>query len=490
MNAFKNNPNFDFEKYKDVIYIAMRLADDLVDLEIEKLNIIIDNVDTEDEKDIWTRVKTDCERGRRVGLGTHGLADALAKLKLRYDSEEAIAMIDSIYCKLKNGAYDASTTLAKERGSFPAFDFAIEGNNKFINSLDQKVIENIKKYGRRNVSLLTNAPTGTVSILSKSSHGLEPVFRNSYIRRRKLSSDEEIKPDFIDNDGNEWVEYMVFHENVRQYLEQKNVDIDINNVPDYFTESQDVDPLIKNTILSVIQGHLDHNASNTTNLPRGTTPEQVGDIYLDAWKKGCKGVTVYVEGTKEGVLISHKEYKNENKNIDRPKRLISEIHRLTIKGEKWIVLVGMLNGVPYEVFAGKADKIELPRKYDFGYIVKHERKTTRNRYDLFLGEGDDEFIIRDIVDIFDNPNDAVLTRMISLSLRIGTPVKEVVKQLSKDNDNNFTSFCKVVSRTLRKYIKNGESADIKEACPNCNQSDGFIYIDGCVQCSCGWSKCS
>ena len=494
-SPFTEGASFDFDTFGSTVRQAMRLSDDLVELEIEKIIAIMNSCDTADEKALWLKLHDAAANGRRTGLGTHGLADALACLRLRYDSDEAIKVIDKIYGTLKTEAYRESCNLAVERGPFPHFDWETEKNNAFIQSLPEEIKELIKKNGRRNISILTNAPTGSVSIMSQTSSGLEPVFRNFYTRRRKIShNDTDTKVDFVDEVGDKWQEYKVFHHNVQDWRELNDLHTgeSTDDIPDFFVESDQIDWLRRVEIQETIQKHIDHAISSTINLPAGTKPEVVGELYKEGWKRGLKGITVYVDGSRTGVLVTDTEEATQGFEqrdaAPRPDLVECEIHRTTIKGEKWVVLVGLVEGKPYELFAGLSSKITLPNKYTHGIIVKHPRKTTRSVYDLVLGEGDDQLVISDIINIFDNPNNAIFTRMISLSLRHGANIKFVVEQLHKDQDTDFTSFNKVLSRVLKKYITDGERASDK-TCPSCGDQ-GLIYQDGCVTCTqCGYAKC-
>ena len=471
--------------------MATRLSDDLVELELEKLEHIRSIADQDDEKELWASLYNACANGRRTGLGTHGLADALACLGVAYDSDAALKIVDKIYETLKIGAYSESVELAKERGAFPVFEWNLEKDNGFIKRLPKSLRDNIKKYGRRNIALLTNAPTGSVSILSQTSSGIEPVFRNSYIRRRKLSHNEgNVEPDFVDDLGDKWKEFEVFHHNISQYLDAKKS----STLPAYFVESDQIDWTRRIDIQATIQQHIDHSISSTINLPKDTPPEVVGDLYEKGWKEGLKGITVYVDGSRSGVLISSDEEESEEAFAQRnaPKRpveLSCEIHRPTIQGEEWTILVGMMEGKPYEIIGGLSTFVEIPRKYVHGTITKHPRKSTNSVYDLKFGEDGDEFVIKNIVKVFDNPNHSVMTRVISLALRHGADVQYVVEQLRKDKDSDMFSFSKVVARVLKKYIEDGTRASDK-ICPECEDS-GLIYVEGCITCTaCGYSKCS
>ena len=488
-NPFTETAFFDFKQFSQVAASAMRLSDDLVELEIEKLDNIIKACDTSDEVELWENLKTACVNGRRTGLGTHGLADALACLSLAYDSEEGIEVIDNIYATLKASAYTESANLARERGAFPVFDWSKEKNNAFIKSLPKNVQDLIAKVGRRNISILTNAPTGSVSIMSQTSSGIEPVFRNSYIRRRKLSHNEtDIKADFIDDLGDKWTEYEVFHHNVRAYLDANNT----TEIPNFFTESDAIDWETRVRIQATIQKHIDHSISSTINLPKGTDPEVVSRLYQLGWKLGLKGITVYVDGSRTGVLVTNTDEEKESfpqhQAVKRPTDLPCNIHHTTIQGEKWIILVGMLDGKPYEVMGGLSNLIEIPAKHTEGILVKHPRKTMNSVYDLRVGKNGDTIVVKDIVKVFDNPNYAAFTRLISLSLRHGASIQYVVEQMQKDRDSDMFSFAKCVARVLKNYITDGTAASDK-VCTECGSS-GLVYVEGCLTCrDCGYSKC-
>ena len=483
--------HFDFIEFTSVVRKAMRLSDDLVELEVEKLEEILRAADTMDERQLWSNLLEACTKGRRTGLGTHGLADALAGLGLAYDSPEALEVIDRIYGTLKVAAYAQSVDLARERGSFPIFNWETEKNNDFIQSLPEHLREAIKEFGRRNISILTNAPTGSVSIMSQTSSGLEPVFRNWYTRRRKLSHNEaDQTADFVDDLGDRWKEFRVFHHNVREYLEQFGLEEE--EVPDFFTESDGINWQQRVKIQAAIQRHIDHSISSTINLPKGTDPSTVGELYLEGWKQGLKGITVYVDGSRSGVLITNDEKEKDgfpqHGAPKRPKELPCDIHHTTISGEKWVFLIGLWEGKPYEVMGGLANLIEISRKHKTGTIVKHPRKTMNSVYDLRFGEGDDETLIKNVVKVFDNPNNSIFTRMISLSLRHGAKINYVVEQLQKNRESDMFSFSRCIARILKNYIQDGERASEK-TCPSCD-SEGLVYVEGCVTCTqCGYAKC-
>jgi ribonucleoside-diphosphate reductase alpha chain len=397
--------------------------------------------------------------------------------------------IDKIYETLKISAYTESVRLSEERGAFEVFDWEKEKHNAFIQSLPPELQMLIAQHGRRNISILTNAPTGSVSIMSQTSSGIEPVFRNSYTRRRKLSHNEtDIKADFVDDLGDKWTEYEVFHHNVRAYLEAHNT----TEVPDFFTESDAIDWENRVRIQATIQKHIDHSISSTINLPKGTDPEVVSRLYQLGWKLGLKGITVYVDGSRTGVLVTNTEQEKgsflQNQAVKRPTELPCSIHHTTIQGEKWIILVGMLDGKPYEVMGGLSNLIEIPAKHTQGILVKHPRKTMNSVYDLRVGKNGDTIVVKDIVKVFDNPNYAAFTRLISLSLRHGADIQYVVEQMQKDRDSDMFSFAKCVARVLKNYITDGSKASDK-TCTECG-ADGLIYLEGCLTCrDCGYAKC-
>ena len=490
-NSFEKNAEFDFNKLRQVAAAGMRLSDDLIELELEKLANIQKIADTTDEKKLWGKLYAAAENGRRTGLGTHGLADAIACLNLAYDSPEALVIIEKIYRTLRDSAYEESVYLAQERGTFPAFDWSVEENNEFIQRLPEKLKKLIAAHGRRNISILTNAPTGSVSIMSQTSSGLEPVFRNSYIRRRKLShAEQHLDADHIDELGDRWLEYQVFHHNAQAWLDWHPFS-DPGALPAFFVESDNINWQQRVAVQSAIQQSIDHSISSTINLPKGTPPALVGELYMEGWRQGLKGLTVYVEGSRDGVLVSEtpkdKEFP-QNKAPKRPRELPCNIHHTTIQGEKWVVMVGLMNDRPYEVMGGLAQYIEIPRDKAVGTLVKHPRKTMNSVYDLHIGTNGDTVIVKDLVKVFDNPNQSGFTRMISLGLRHGANIQYVVEQLQKDRDSDMFSFAKCIARILKNYIPDGQTATEK-TCGEC-ATEGLVYVEGCVTCkNCGFAKC-
>jgi ribonucleotide reductase alpha subunit len=510
-NPFTDNAKFNYKKFEEITRLSMRIMDDIVDLEIEAIQNLINKVDTDDEKSLWGKLKEAAIKGRRTGLGTHGLADALARLQLRYDSEEAIAKTDKIFTCFRNSAYDESVNLAIERGPFPVFDWEIEKNNVFIQRLPEKIKKRIAEHGRRNISLLTVAPTGTVSIVSQTSSGLEPVFNNMYTRRVKTDNDANVT--FTDDKGDKWIEFVVFHHNISDYLNsnpkileqwevvKKNKPADEwamelkKIIPDYFITSHEIDPIKRVEIQGVIQRSIDHGISSTVNMPKETTIEQGQQLYEMAHEVGCKGITIYVDGSRSGVLINKYNQENIKESIapKRPKELPCEIHHSTIDDNKWTIFVGLLEGKPYEMFGGLSEYITIPKKYKNGKIVKTKngKKNVNGRYafyNLIIDDGDDDPLeVQNIAVTFNDGNYAAQTRMISLALRHGVPVQYIAEQLGRDENSNFFSFSKVMARVLKKYIDDGVEGD---NCPECGTK--LIFEGGCFSCkSCSYSpKCN
>jgi len=486
IDPFTKDARFDFELFDKHCRFKTRLGDNLVELELEKILQILEKLDDEDEIDLWNKFYKIGKLGRRLGLGTHGLADALAALRIRYDSDEALEMVDEIYRKQMISCYDESVNLAIERGSFELFNWELEKDNEFIKQLPEWLQKRIAKHGRRNVALLTNAPTGSVAIESQVTSGLEPVFRFVHDRRRKLTESENIKPDFVDKTGDRFIKFKVFHHNVERWRKVTNGDV--NNLPDYFVSSDKISWQKRVELQGVIQKSVDNSISSTINLPKGTSVEIVKEIYMEAWRKGLKGVTVYIDGTKDGILLSEESEKEEfiqKDALKRPEKLECDIHRMTIKGQKYIIFVGLYNKKPYEVMGGSSEHIEVPNNLMKGFLYKKQFKTVNSKYRFESGD----FEIKEITKVFDNPNNEVVTRLVSFGLRHGAKPSDIVSQLQKDPDSDFFSFSKSLARALKKYIKDGEKVSTRY-CKECGEENSLEYQEGCVTCmNCGWSKC-
>ena len=518
LTSFVENPwtpsaQFDYGKFRLVAKKAQRLMDDMIDLEIEQVDKILDKIDNDPESDevkyyersLWHNIRQAALNGRRTGLGITGLGDALAMLGQRYGSDDSIRTTEEIYKWLSLASYEESIQLAKERGAFPIWDLDTERNHLFISrvlsELMPEVIEDYKKYGRRNIANTTTAPAGSVSCLTQTTSGIEPAFMLYYKRRKKVQNGEEVM--FVDDLGDEWTEFNVYHHKFKEWMDSTDPDCDweaddlsiaVSHSPYSGATANEIDWRAKVKLQSVAQKWICHAISNTTNLPADIDVETVKDIYMMGWELGCKGVTVYRDGSRSGVLISADEKKEETTFAERhaPKRpeiLECDIHHTSVRGQKWIVLVGLLNGKPYEVIGGEAHQIEIPKKYKQGNLLKRSFKTQNSKYDLTIGAGDESLTVKDVVSIFDNPNHAGYTRVISTSLRHGVPVQFLVEQMQKDKEADLFSFSRVIARCLKNYILDGTSASDKD-CLKCGAEDSLIYQEGCVTCtSCGDGKC-
>lgn len=501
-NAFTEDATFDLKLFNEHAVKAQRLMDDLIDIEIEHIDAIIKKVESDPEPDdikaietaLWQKIRDACVKGRRTGLGLTGVGDTLAYLNIRYGSKESILMIEELYRSLAVAANKSSVQLAVERGAFPICDVSRMVKHQFISRLldasDAETRAAFMKYGRRNICLTTTAPAGSVSLMTRTTSGIEPAYMLQYVRRRKLTqNDVGIRVDFEDSMGDKWQEYDVFHPGFKHWRDVSGL-TDVKSSPYHMSTSNDVDWVASVDVQAVAQRWIEHSLSKTCNLPASTTRDVVAQVYMRAWKTGCKGFTVYRDGCRAGVLVSAKT--NDvaaTTKTTRPKELPCEIHHANIKGEAWTILVGMIDEKPYEIFGGLSRFVEIPKKYDRGLIIKNERKTMAATYDLRICNGSD-ITIKDIVEQFDNPNHSVMTRMISLALRQGAPIQQVVEQLQKgDRDSDMFSFAKVLSRVLKGYIVDGAETDIVKKCDSCGGTK-FHYSEGCVSCSsCGWSRC-
>jgi len=507
-NAWTDQASFDWGKFRNYSRKAQRLMDDMIDLEIEQIDKILAKIksdpEAEDtkyyERNLWHTIRQVAVNGRRTGLGVTGLGDTIAMLGQTYGSDESINTVEEIYKWLSLASYEESIQLAKERGSFPIFDASKEEGHKFIDrvvsSLTEEVQADYRQYGRRNIANTTTAPAGSVSCLTQTTSGIEPAFMLYYKRRKKVQNGEEVM--FVDELGDEWTEFNVYHHAFKQWMDHwklfdNEVESVIQNSPYAGATANEIDWRAKVKLQSVAQKWICHAISNTTNLPNDIDVETVKDIYMLGWELGCKGVTVYRDGSRSGVLVSTDDKKEEKSFGERhapkrPEELKCDIYHTSVKGQKWVVLVGLLEGKPYEVIGGKADQIEIPRNYKKGTLSKRTFKRANSKYDLTVGEGDNALAIKDIVSVFDNPNYAGYTRTISLALRHGAPVQYLVEQMQKDKEMDMFSFSKVIARCLKNYIVDGTAVD--KTCPHCGAEDSLVYQEGCVTCkSCGSSKC-
>jgi ribonucleoside-diphosphate reductase alpha chain len=507
-NPFTENAQFNYDEFYQCVKKAQRLMDDIVDLEIECIDKILVKIEEDPEnenvkfieKKLWQNIKKKTELGRRTGTGITAVGDALASLNIQYGSKQSIEVIEKIYKTLSLACYESTIQLSKERGSFPIFSYEKEKNHKFIqrvvNCLSEDVKNDYQQYGRRNIALTTTAPGGSVSCLTRTTSGIEPAFLLEYKRRKKINSEaKDAKVDFVDEIGDSWQEYKIYHPSFKKWMDITGK-TNVEESPYWKATSSDIDWKASIDLQAAAQRWICHAISKTCNLPAETTKDLISEIYMKAWECGCKGFTIYRDGSRSGVLVSEefqKKRKNEFLETLAPKRpqiLKCDIHHMTCKGEKWVILVGLLDGKPFETIGGLSSYIEIPKTIKKGKLRKNRFKTKNNTYDLILGEGENEFLIKDIVKIFDNPNYAVVTRMISLSLRHGAKINFVVEQLLKDKEADLGSFAKCVARVLKSYIKDGDKVCSDKQCPSCTSESGMVYREGCVTCLiCGFSKC-
>lgn len=513
-NAWTDKASFDWGKFRNYSRKAQRLMDDMIDLEIEQIDKILAKIDSDPESEVtkgpertlWETIRNVAVSGRRTGLGVTGLGDAIAMLGQTYGSDDSIETVEEIYKWLSLASYEESIQLAKERGSFPIFDASKEEGHEFIDrvvsSLTEEVQADYRQYGRRNIANTTTAPAGSVSCLTQTTSGIEPAFMLYYKRRKKVQGDEEVM--FVDDLGDEWTEFNVYHHAFKQWLDsdhgttasESDLDHAVAFSPYHGATANEIDWRAKVKLQSVAQKWICHAISNTTNLPNDIDVETVKDIYMLGWELGCKGVTVYRDGSRSGVLVSTDDTGKDNADtfVDRhapkrPETLDCDIIHTAVKMDQWVVLVGLMDGRPYEILGGKAEQIQVPRKYKNGKITKRSFKTVPSKYDLVMGEGEDQMVIKDLVSVFDNANYAGYTRTISLALRHGAPVQYIVEQMQKDKEADMFSFSKAVARCLKKYIEDGAKPST-QVCSNCGAEDSLVYQEGCQTCtSCGFGAC-
>ena len=521
-HPFTPQARFNAELFAKHVAIAQRMMDDIIDLEIEKIDAILEKVYSDPESDevkrcevdLWKNIRKKALQGRRTGIGITAEGDMLAALGKRYASDEAIEFSTSVQKLLAYEAYKSSVNLAKERGAFEVFDAKREENNPFINRLremDESLYQDMVKYGRRNIAMLTIAPTGTVSICTQTTSGIEPVFMVSYKRRRKVNpNDKNARVSFTDNDGNSFEEYNVFHpkfmtwlevngynvEDVKNYDDAKLQEI-INQSPYYKATANDIDWVNKVKMQGEMQKWVDHSISVTVNVPAETTEELVSQIYQTAWECGCKGMTIYRDGSRAGVLVSNKKEEKKNPENDiiethspiRPKTLECDVVRFQNNYEKWIAFVGKINNKPYEIFLGKQDDFYLPPFVETAWITKNKGEDGKSRYDLqFLDKQGFKITVEGLSRSF-SPEFWNYAKLISGILRHGMPISNVVTLIQNlsVNEDNINAWKNGIARALKRYIPDGTKVD-KEVCPTCG--DALVYEDGCKHCkNCGYSKC-
>ena len=526
-NPFGKDSYFDFNLFFENTIIAQRINDDLIDLEIEKVDKIIKKIQNDPEPEsikktelnLWNNIKQDAINGRRTGLGIMGLADCLAALNIRYSSDESIVFIEKMIKEFIKASYKSSIIMAKERGSFIDFKLENEKDNVFLNRVlslvfndDKDIQKDYIEYGRRNIANGMISPTGSSSICCQISSGMEPVFKPIYKRRKKVNpNDKNVNIVFKDAMGDYWEEYLVIHNKFMLYCEIiHNIDKDtllkmselelmklVEQSPYYKCDANNIDYFKKLEIHEILQNYICHSISNTYALPENISIETVDKLYREAWKKGIKGITVYRENSRAGVLVSttkKDEKKIETKLIERPVELDCDIIRFQNKGEKWIGFVGLVAGVPYEIFTGKLDSFEIPYYIETGKIKKVKDNGHGSRYDFIYVDKEGYETIKTGLNRVFNREYWNYAKFISLSLRHGSSLPYLMKlieslKFENDDENAMTSWKKGVQRCLKKYIKDGEKA-LNQKCPNCGDEHGLVYQDGCVICkSCGWTKC-
>jgi len=522
-NPFTSEARFNFEKFRKHVHYAQRIMDDIIDLELEKIDAILDKIanDPEDmelkrvERKLWENIRVKAEEGRRTGIGITAEGDMLAALGLRYGSDDAIDFSTEVHKTVALEAYRSSVETAKERGPFPIYDPQLEKDNPFILRLrkeDEKLYHDMVKYGRRNISLLTIAPTGTTSLMTQTTSGIEPVFLPVYRRRRKVNpNDASAKVTFVDEVGDSWEEYFVFHHKFEVWLQVNGYNVEevkkypldkiqelVAKSPYYKATSADVDWVSKVRMQGNIQKWVDHSISVTINLPENVSEDLVNELYITGWKSGCKGITVYREGSRSGVLLSAKEKKEKTDEPDpqsfkRPRELEADIIRFNNNNERWIAFIGLKDGRPYEIFTGIEDieKFPIPPSITHGKIIKVKDETGKSRYDFqYTDKYGYKNTIGGLSHMF-NPEFWNYAKLISGVLRHGMPIPDVVNlvaSLSLDSDT-INTWKNGVERALKRYIPNGTKARKGTRCSECG-SEALVYQEGCLICqSCGSSKC-
>ncbi len=516
---FTKKAAFNFTLFKKHITAAQRIMDDIIDLELEKVDGILAKIKADPELDetkaveirLWEKIKEKAINGRRTGIGITAEGDMLAALGLRYGSEKANKFAIEVHKTIALEAYRASVYAAKERGAFEIFDAEREKENPFILRLkeaDEKLYYEMLEYGRRNIALLTIAPTGTTSLMTQTTSGIEPVFLPVYKRRRKVNpNDKNAKVAFVDEVGDSWEEYVVFHQRFKQWMEvngietakkytQEELDKIVKKSPYYKATSNDVDWLSKVRLQGAVQKWVDHSISVTINLPNDVPEELVGKLYLEAWKVGCKGVTVYRDGSRSGVLISNEPESEETLTYfptKRPQVLEADVVRFQNNKEKWIAFMGLVDDQPYEIFTGLADDedgILIPRWVEDGLIIKNRNEDGTSRYDFqYKNKRGYKTTIEGLSHKF-NPEFWNYAKLISSTLRHGMPIEKVVDLINslQLEGESISTWKNGVARALKRFVEDGTMAK-GQKCDNC-KSTNLIYQEGCLTCTdCGSSKC-
>lgn len=520
-DPFTKKAKFDFPKFRRHVAAAQRIMDDIIDLEMEKIDMILAKIETDPEteevksteRNLWNKIKTKTLKGRRTGVGTTAEGDMLAALGYRYGTAEATDFSEKVHRELAIAAYGSSVELAHQRGAFEIFDAEREKNNPYINRLREaspELYDKMLKYGRRNIACLTIAPTGTTSLLTRTTSGIEPVFLPVYKRRRKVNpSDTDVRVDLVDENGDSFEEYVVYHPKFIDWMKTNNIEVrddytqeEIEDLvarsPYYKATSNDIDWLEKVRMQGRIQKWVDHSISVTINLPNNVSEELVNDLYVEAWRSGCKGCTVYRDGSRTGVLVAIEPKKQEEPEghiliEKRPIELEADVVRFQNNKEKWIAFVGLVNGRPYEIFTGLADDedgIFCPKSVNHGKIIKAVDANGNKHYDFqFINKRGYKTTIEGLSEKF-NPEFWNYAKLISGVLRYGMPIDQVLKLVGglELDSQSINTWKMGVERALKKYLPNGTKAN-GQVCPNCGQ-ETLIYQEGCLICtSCGTSKC-
>lgn len=532
---FTPKATFNFAKFAEHAQLAQRIMDDIIDMELEKIERIIEKIGMDPEPDglkdvelhLWQKVRKACVEGRRTGVGITAEGDTLAALGIRYGTEEATKVATEIHKTLALNAYRSSVDLAKERGPFLIFDANREANNPFINRLrdaDPDLYEDMLRYGRRNIALLTIAPTGTTSLMSQTTSGIEPVFMVSYKRRRKVNpNDKDVNVSFVDEVGDHWEEYHVFHHKFMDWLSANGYNVSqvtkmnaeelqpiIEQSPYFKATANDVDWVQKVKMQGSIQKWVDHSISVTVNVPNETPVEMVAKIYQTAWEEGCKGCTIYRDGSRSGVLIADDSDKKDKKSSNgksngngkfmetnspqRPDRLDASIVRFMNNDKQWIAVIGVYQGRPYEIFTGAAvDTFRLPEYVETGWVMKAKDEASgKKRYDFQFMDRDGYRVTIEGLSRSFSKEYWNYAKLISGVLRHGMPLQRVVDLVDglnaeQDYINNWKNG---VVRALKQFIPDGTQA-VKSACPECKDPQGLQYKEGCLMCkSCGYTECN
>lgn len=511
---FSSQAHFNFEKFEEVVFQAQRLADDQIDLELEKIDAILQKVASDPEaenirrteEELWKKIREKAVAGRRTGTGITALGDTLAALGMQYGSKESLAFADELFFQFARAAYTSSEQMARERGAFPIYQATAEEHNPYLKRLalrDPDLVNRIHKNGRRNIALLTIAPTGSTSLLTQTTSGIEPAFTLSYRRRRKVNPGEVAHVAFVDELGDSWEEFNVMHKSFEVWLQQQGVDSPKTLSPEELgafqqkspyagSTAQDVDWLSKVELQGIAQKWIDHSISVTVNVPANATEELIHQLYLKAWKIGCKGITVYREGSRSGVLLTSAAAEPTSVVAkERPKKLHASVMHFNNADEKWLAVVGLLDQRPYEVFTGRAeDAFSLPSYVKQGWVLRSKAEDGRSRYDFqYTDQSGYKVTIEGLSRSF-NPEYWNYAKLISGVLRMGMPLADVValvKHLNL-NDSSLNTWKSGVVRALKQFVPNGEKA-VGEICENCNQP-ALSYQEGCMVCTnCGHAHC-